>query len=178
MRKSTVIILVILLVAGIGMLFILDVATEMTRETLQAQQRLTRLFGDRGDIVHGSHVRLRWENQEQGRTGQGLKVEVTPAKAVLERSGGLRGLVRALAREAPATFGRVGESLRWMRILVFFPDGERLETWLERDLEDAFGDPNPPLPETWPETKKPPAPPPTPAPGPAPAPTPDPEKPR
>jgi hypothetical protein len=168
MRKSTVILLLIIVIAGVVMLIGLDIATERTQETFQAQQRLTRLFADRGDVVQGSQVRLLWENKEPGRAGQGLKVEVTPSQAILTHRGGLRALTRVLTREAPAAFGRVGDVLRWIRIRVFLPEGAQLDTWFERDEEGTFSDPNPPLPELWPETPKPPAPPVTPAPAPGP----------
>jgi hypothetical protein len=151
MRKSTLIVVVIIVLAGIAMVFGLDIYTQKDRETLQIQQRLTQMFRDRGEVRLDSEVRLRWENQEPGRKGQGLKVEVTPSDAVLQREQGLRAFARTIVREAPAAFGRVGDQLEWIRIRVFFPDKSQLDAWLVRGLEGAFGDADPPFPTRWPE---------------------------
>jgi hypothetical protein len=158
MRKSTIILMLIFVIAGIAMVFGLDIYTQKTRETFEIQQRLTRAFRDRGELAPGSEVRLLWENKEVGRNRPGLKVEVTPSEAVLGRRNGMRGLVRTIARDAPAAFGPTGDAVAWMRFRLFLPQAGRIETWIERESDGGFGDPTPPLPEQWPDVPKPPAP--------------------
>src|SRR5262245_60112812 len=105
MRKSTVIILILLLVAGAGTLLLADLAFSPFKEDVKIAGRLTRQFGDRGDLAEKSVVKLRRIARQEGREGQGLNVEVTPSPAVQARPGGLRALARGLVRQAVEGYG-------------------------------------------------------------------------
>src|SRR5687768_9916069 len=110
MRKSTIVILVLLLVAGAGPPFVAGPAPSPFKEELDVGARLTRLFGERGDLVANTTVKLRRIAQHEGREGQGLNLEVWPSVAVQSRPGGMRALARTLAREAIEAYGVTGSS--------------------------------------------------------------------
>ena len=156
MRKSTVVILVMLLVAGAGTLFLADAYLGPAKEDVGVGQRITRLFGDRGDLAPGSVVKVRRVARAEGREVPGLNVEITPSPAVQSRAGALRSLARAVAREASEAYGLGGPGLRWFRVRVFLTGDERRETLLWRDTDDQVGEPDPPLPSVWPPAGGPP----------------------
>lgn len=168
MRKSTVIILVLLLVAGGGTLFLADAYFGPYKEDAGVGQRLTRLYGERGEIAPDSKMKVLRVARQEGRDGPGLNLEMSPSVAIQERHGALRALARNAAREAAEAYGMAGNSLRWFRVRVFLPGEERREAVLWRDTDGQIGDPQPPLPSTWPPEGSPPRE----APGPAPAPAP------
>jgi hypothetical protein len=170
MRKSTIVILVLLLVAGAGSLLVADLALSPFKEELDVASRLTRQFGERGDLVADSTVKLRRITQHEGREGQGLNLEVWPSVAVQTRSGGMRALARNLAREAIEAYGVTGSGIRWFRIRVFLPGDESRDVLLWRDTDNQVGDPQPSLPSTWPPAGSAPRDPPGPASAPASAP--------
>ena len=171
-RKSTMIILLLLLMAGAGTLFMADVVLGPRKEDVAAGKRLTSLFGERGELAPGTAVRLLRVADDKVHQGPGLHVEVTPAEAVLARPDGVRELALAVAREVPAAYAVGVAPPHWYRVRVFFPGGATQDAWMVRDPEGDAGEPEPPFPATWPPPAggtgaKPPAPPapPGPAPG-------------
>lgn len=165
MRKSTVIVLVLLLVMGAGLMFLADLYLGPLKEDAGVGQRLTRLFGDGGDLVPGTKVLSRRLPAEPTLEGPGLRLEASPAPAVLAKPGALRTLARALAREgADALYGKDGPwPGRFVRVRFKLPEGAEVDVLLRLGAQGNVGDPEPPLPATWPPT--PPAPAPTPVPG-------------
>lgn len=153
MRKSTLVVLLLLLGAGAGLLFLADAYLGPLKEGAEVGQRLSRLFGDGGDLAPGSRVKTRRLPGAAGLEGAGLRIEATPAPAVLARRGGLRALARALAREGGADLG----GFRWVRIRLLLPEGGELDVLVPRGADGQVGEPDPALPERWPPGAAPPA---------------------
>lgn len=150
MRKSTLIVLILLLLACGGMLFLADAYLEPIKDDLQLGQRLTRQFGDRGDVAPDTAVKALRLKAEPGLEGVGLRIELTPAPAVLSRPGGLRSLVRTVAAEAGESYASSGPGgIRWLRVRVVL-GGESRDVLLHRGLDGQVGEPEPALPVSWP----------------------------
>src|SRR5262245_66319774 len=108
------VILVLLLLAGGGSLFLADILTQRDKDDAAAMQRLTRLFQDHEDLAPRSVVKLRQGNKRDDREGPGMHVEVTPSAAVLARPGGMRGLVLSIVRELPQAYAPSAPAFRWV----------------------------------------------------------------
>lgn len=166
MRKSTVIILLLLLVMGGGLMFLADAYLGPLKEDAAVGQRLTRLFGDGGDLAPGTRVLTRRLPPEAGFDGPGLRLEATPSPAVLGKSGALRVLARALAREgADALYSKDGPwTGRFVRVRFKLPEPAgpagpaELDVLLRLGAQGNVGDPEPALPATWPQSPAPSAP--------------------
>lgn len=150
MRKSTLIMLGIMLVACLGMLLLANVYLSPLQEDIEAARELTLWLADRGDIAPGSKVRLRRIPKDAQQPGLGLLLEITPAPEVLGRPRALTGLVRRAADQALGAYPIDGAgSVRWLRATVTLPDGTLRSCELLRSPEHGLGDPVPALPEVW-----------------------------
>jgi hypothetical protein len=170
MRKSTMLVLLMLVGAFALLMYLANSSLGMWRPDIEAAQQLTRRWRERGDLHEGSSVKLRRVESSKDREGPGLNVEVRPAQALLARDGGLTALVRGLALEALSAYpADMAQALRWFKVTIELPDGQGRVVHLDRPPDGSLVGPSPALPRTFPE-KAPAAPlaPPTPAiPGPA-----------
>lgn len=163
MRKSTLIMMGIMLAACFAMLFLANAYLSPLKEDIEAARQLTRYMEDRGDIAPGSQVKVRRVTNDPQHKGLGLLLEVRPASGVLARSRGLSALVRRCVEQAVASYPLEGSgSVAWLRATLTFPDGVVRSCEMERLPGGGYGEPVPRLPDVWP----PPIPPPGPAVGP------------
>ena len=151
MKKSTIIILIILLVCFGGMMFLLDFYSAGLREDIEVGNKLTRWALDRGDLAERTKVRVGRRKPQEGREGTGLLAEVTPSEATAGRPGGLRALALALAGEAARSYPETGPAaIRWVELRLLSPGRNTAKTVLRRSEGSQFGEPEPALPEVWP----------------------------
>jgi hypothetical protein len=156
MRKSTLIMMGIMLAACFGMLFLANAYLSPFKEDIEAARTLTQYLEDRGDIVPGSKAKLRRVTNDPQRKGLGLLLEVQPSAELLKRPRGLTTLVRRSVEQAVANYPLEGAgSVAWLRATLTFPDGVVRSCEVLRLEAGGYGEPTPRLPDVWP----PPAPP-------------------
>ena len=150
-RRSSVVILIILMVAFGGIMAAGGTALRPLAQDADASKVLTRQLLARGDIPEGTKVRLsRLPGSEKrlAPEGRGVVVQLTPSSQVLERRGGLRMLALRAATEALGRFP--GQPLDWVEIdfAILRADGttESLRTLLDAGSGEGVGDPQPKLP--------------------------------
>lgn len=151
MRRSSIVILCIMMVAFGGIMAAGGSALRPLARDAEASKVLTRQFQARGDLEVGTKVRLSRLPANENRLaqeGRGVVIQLTPSAQVTGRKGGLRILTLRLAREALARFP--GQPLDWVEVGldVRQPDGtpKRLKTLLDAGPEEGLGEPRPPLP--------------------------------
>ena len=160
MRRSSVVILSIMLVAFGAMFAAAGSALGPLAEDAKASKLLTRLLEARGDLVAGTRVRLSRLPGSETRLapdGRGLVVRLNPSPQVLERRGGLRLLALRVARESLSRFS--GHRVDWIEVAfeIAGPRGgtETILTLLDAGDGTLTGDPTPPLPNRYPPKPKP-----------------------
>lgn len=159
MRKSTVFALAFLLI-GMGLLLFVGRSwLDSYAPVIELTQQLTRQFEARGDLAPGTRVEAVQLKAEPGLEGPGLRLRIVPAASVQAEPGGLRRLVRAAAASAGESYTRGGPGgVRWLRVrVVLGPPDAGPESGLTRDVvlrrgyDGGVGEPEPPLPDRWPE---------------------------
>ena len=151
MRRSSVVILSIMLVAFGSIMAVGGSALKPLAQDADASKVLTRHLQARGDIEEGTKVRLsRLPATEKrlAKEGRGLVIQLTPSVEVTQRRGGLRLLVLRAAQEGLSRFP--GRGLDWIEVGLEIrqPDGRQqtLRTLLDASSGESVGDPQPPLP--------------------------------
>ena len=151
MRRSSVVILSIMLIAFGAIMAAGGTALKPLAQDAEASKVLTRQLEARGDIVKGTRVRLSRLPANEHRLaeeGLGVVIQLTPSDEVKGRKGGLRLLALRAAQEAIARFP--GRKLGWVEVgfEIGQPDGttRRLRTLLDASSGEGVGDPNPKLP--------------------------------
>ena len=151
MRRSSVVILSIMMVAFGTIMAAGGSALKPLARDADASRVLTRHLEARGDIVAGTKVRLSRlpvTDRRLAKEGRGLVIQLTPSTQVTGRRGGLRLLVLRAAQEGLSRFP--GHNLDWVEVSleVGQADGrpQTLRTLLDTSSGDGVGDPRPPLP--------------------------------
>jgi hypothetical protein len=151
MRKSTLIVLFLLLGVCVFVLFMADTLVGPIKEDLETAKRVSQALESRGDLASGTKIKIRRLKPEPTRPGPGLLVELTPSVEILARPGGLRGLVRAVATEWDQTQPQgAAERIRWFEFRLLVEGAPSLDTWVTLAADNQVEDPVPPLPDTWP----------------------------
>jgi hypothetical protein len=159
MRKSTLMVMLILVGAFAVLMYLANSSLGMYRPDIEAAQQLTSRSEERGDLADGSRVKLRRVDGSGARKGPGLNVEAKPSPDLLRRDGGLTALARALVVDALSAYpADVAESLRWFKLTFELPEGATQVVHLDRPPDGSLLGPTPPLPRTWPPTGAPPTP--------------------
>ncbi len=158
MRKSTWVMIGIMVAAMSAMMFAANTMLGPRVRDAEVSTLLTRYFQARGDLRPGTKVsalRAAAKPTRLAKSGQGVVVECRPSEAVLAGDGRLAALATAIAR---LTLEEMGAPTRWveLRFLLGAPNPARepepLRTLVALDDQGALADPAPPLPRTWPET--------------------------
>lgn len=151
MRRSSVVILSIMMVAFGAIMAAGGSALKPLAQDADASKGLTRHLEARGDIEEGTKVRLsRLPATEKrlAQEGRGLVIQLIPSAQVTQRKGGLRLLVLRAAQEALSRFP--GRDLDWVEVGLEIrqPDGRQqtLRTLLDTSSGGGVGAPQPPLP--------------------------------
>ena len=151
MRRSSVVILSIMMVAFGAIMAAGGSALRPLAQDADASKVLTRHLLARGDIQVGTKVRLSRLPAAENRLaeeGRGIVIQLTPSDPVTRRRGGLRLLVIRVADEAVSRFP--GKPQDWVEVAleVRHPNGrlETLRTLLDASSGEGVGAPEPPLP--------------------------------
>jgi hypothetical protein len=153
-RKSTVILLVLMLAGFGGMLLAAQGVLQPMAKDAELARELTALLGSRGDIAEGTHVRaVRAAGGERrlAKEGTGLLVDLSPSRAVMETRRALEASALRIAREA--LMRHAAQNLKWVEVVFFVEgreDGERLRTLVAVGPGGALLGPQPALPERYP----------------------------
>jgi len=150
-RRSSIIILSIMMVAFGAIMAAGGSALRPLAEDANASKVLTRQFKARGDLVEGTKVRLsRLPAAENrlAREGRGLVILMEPSPQVTARRGGLRLLALRAAQEALSRFP--GQALAWVEIgyEIRATDGtpRKLRALLDASSGEGAGEPTPAFP--------------------------------
>ena len=156
MRRSSVIILSIMLVAFGAMFAAAGSALRPLAQDAEASKVLTRHMLARGDVEAGTRVRLsRLPGSEKrlANEGRGLVIQLVPAARVRARRGGLRLLALRVAREGLSRFP--GKRVDWIEVDLEVPRPgggapQQLKTLMDTADGSSVGEPAPPLPVVFP----------------------------
>src|SRR5688572_19532232 len=99
MRKSTWIMVGIMVAALCGMLLAANAMISPLKRDAELSSLLTRYFAQRGDLRPGTKLtalRARGSEKRLAKAGSGVVVELYPADQVLHADGGLAALARSL----------------------------------------------------------------------------------
>jgi hypothetical protein len=158
-RKSSVVMMAIVLLALGSMLVAGNSVLAPLAQDAERGKELTRYFGYRGDLVPETRVRflrVRGSENRLAAEGRGLLVEMTPATAVRSRPGGLDSLTRMAARMAVEQ--SPGYRPHWVEVVMVGvpgPKGADTHTLVRLSPDGLPGDPVPALPATAPTTATP-----------------------
>ena len=151
MRRSSVVILSIMLVTFGAIMAAGGTALKPLAQDADASKVLTRQLQARGDIEDGTKVRLSRlpaSAHRLAQEGRGLVIQLTPSAQVTGRRGALRLLVLRAAQEGLGRFP--GQALDWVEVGLEIrqQDGsfQPLRTLLPVRDGQGVGDPEPPLP--------------------------------
>jgi hypothetical protein len=150
-RRSSVVILSIMLVTFGAIMAAGGTALKPLAQDADASKVLTRHLVARGDIEEGTKVRLSRlpaSDNRLAQEGRGLVIQLTPSAQVTGRRGALRLLVLRVATEGLGRFP--GRALDWVEVGLEIrqPDGstQPLRTLLPVRDGEGLGKPQPPLP--------------------------------
>ena len=151
MRKSTGVIMTIILVAMVGMMFAANVAMKPYQRYARIGKEVKNILLMRGELEKSSKVFILGKvagekNLAEG--GFGLLIELTPAEAVRTQPGRLRRLAVRAAREASLLYseGR-GNRLEWVEVKLEFGPEQSERTLMLVGPEGQLGAQIPALPE-------------------------------
>jgi hypothetical protein len=153
-RKSSAIMMAIVLLGIGGMLLAANTALRPLAQDAEVAQVLTRWLKSRGDLAPDSRVkarRVRASDKRLATKGKGILLELRPSADVLKREGGLRGLARTVGRAAVREMGTV--RLDWIELVLRTgpgEDGASLVTLVPVEEGGEVGEPVPPLPASAP----------------------------
>ena len=157
MRKSTLIIMAILVVAFGSMMFAANLMIEPYARDAQLATELTRLLESRDELAKDGKVRLlTLKGGGEGRMaadGRGLVISLEPSEEVRTRRGGVRALANFLAVKALDAYTGGRQRLGWVEVTFRTSQGEKgddLRTLQRLDDEGRLLPGKPQLPVVWP----------------------------
>lgn len=161
MRKSSLVLMGLLVLLFAGLLLASGWMHGTYEEDLARSADLTRLLAGQGLLREGTRVLvLRRSGGGERRLapdGQGLLIEFAPAPDLLERAGGLPGLIERTCREAQALLPP-GTPVDWFELAVQLETDARAPRWRTLVRRDAYGTLAPPDPAPPPPPRPPAAP--------------------
>jgi hypothetical protein len=148
MRRSTVIVMIILVVGFGGLLLAAQGMLKPLAKDAELAKELTSMLQGRGDLAEGTRVRaVRVAGGEKrlAPSGTGLLLDLTPSARVREQPKGLSALATRIAREALQR--HTATNLRWVEVTFFVEGTEGVRTLVAVGPEGNLLPPAPPLPE-------------------------------
>jgi hypothetical protein len=155
LRKSTLLIMSIMLLAFGGMLVAANGVLGPMAKDAQVAHEVTKILEERGDLAEGAHVRAIRRPagpKRLAKEGTGLVLQLPPSETVLHKKGELNALAMRAAREA--LLRHPARNLKWVEVMVLLP-GEKedaephLRTLVAIGPGERLLKPDPPLPEVW-----------------------------
>lgn len=155
MRKSTAMVLTIMMVAFGAMFAAAGSALKPLAADADVSKELTRFLHHRGDLATETRVRafrLPASEERLADEGRGLVIRIVPNEAVRTRRNGLRMLAQRVAQEGLALYPNA--KLSWVEVVFRLSeeaadtDEGTLRTLLPVGPEGRIGKPEPQLPMT------------------------------
>ncbi len=154
MRKTSVIVMFILLIAFGSMLMAANTLLTPMEDDFKMAKELAGVLRNRDMLAPDTKVFARTSRGaanpirlSRDKETQGAVVEVHPAMDVLTKRNRLRRMAGTIAREVEGLIGSA--KLDWLELAIYVADKETHRVLMLRDAEGAWQAPVPPLPEVY-----------------------------
>jgi hypothetical protein len=158
MRKSTGIVMGIIVIAFGGMMVAADFALKPLKQYAAMGGELTNILRHLDMVEPQSKVYVLGRpggSDHLAKDGFGMLIELTPGKRVRETKGRIGRVVYRAVEEARTLYARKkGRKLDWFEIKLVLPGDKVLRSLLEMDDAGRMGRPEPALPERVPLSPK------------------------
>ena len=154
MRKSTSIVMAIIVLGFGGMMVAANVALKPLQRYARLGREATDVLSQLQMIEPDSKVFVLGQAGGKKRLasdGWGLLIEVEPSRAVRTRKGRLERLAFKSIAEVSALYHRQkGKDIDWFEVKLLLPDGTAHRSLIRLDAARRVGRPEPPIPAVLP----------------------------